>query len=68
MTEIMLQMIALVLQGVKAFVFDFPTGATGADQQHDVIPGNEAIGDPAIGIMNALVAVPCLGGNWLCVV
>jgi len=57
MSEIVLQVIALIFKGVEAFVFDFPMGTTGTDQEGDVIPGNDPIGDPAIGIMNGFVAV-----------
>ena len=63
MTKIMFQMISLVLERVKTFVFDFPAGATGADQEDDAIPGNEAIGDPTIGIMDDLVAMVVNGDD-----
>ena len=63
MTEIMFQMIALVLQGVKTLVFDFPTSATGAHQPHDIVPGHAAVGDPTIGIVNDFLATVVNGND-----
>lgn len=63
MTEIMFQMVALVFEGVEAFVFDFPVGTSGADKQLDIIRGEELIGDPTIGIMNFFVAVTVKGDD-----
>lgn len=63
MTEIMLQVVALIFQGVEAFVFDFPVGTSGADEQFDIIRREELIGDPTIGIMNFFVAVEVNGDD-----
>ena len=49
-TEVVFKMVPLVLQGVKGFVFDFPT-CTGASYQFfDIAFVNEDIGYPTVSI------------------
>lgn len=47
---VVLDMIALVFQGVEGLIFDFPAGAAGLDQVPDVFFGNGQIGDPTVAI------------------
>jgi hypothetical protein len=47
---IVLDMIALVLQGVEGFVFNFPPGAAAFHHVPDVFPGDGQIGHPAVAV------------------
>ena len=50
MAEIVFDVIALVLKGIKAFIFYLPAGATGFDQIADVVCSDVDVGNPAIVI------------------
>src|SRR3990170_2060418 len=47
---VMLDVITLVFQGVKGFVFDLPAGAAGFHQHNDIVPVNGDVRNPAIMI------------------
>ena len=53
--EIVLQVVALVLQGVEPFILDLPTRPRGAHQLDDVVGGGHQVGDPGIAIGNLAV-------------
>jgi len=50
MPEIVLQMVSLIFQGIKGFVFDLPSCPAAFDQIHDVVPGDGDIGYPTVTV------------------
>ena len=44
MAEVVSEMIAMVLEEIMIFVFGFPTGATGANNERDIVLGEQKIG------------------------
>lgn len=50
MTVIVLNMIALILQGVKGLVFDFPAGAPYPHQLFDIFFIDLDVGHPTVAI------------------
>ena len=57
MTEVMFQVIALGLERIIVFVFDFPTGAAGGGKGGDVLVGDREIGYPAIEVEHLALGV-----------
>ena len=53
--EIVLQVVALVLQGVERLILDLPTRPRGAHQLDDVVGGGHQVGDPGIAIFHLAV-------------
>ena len=47
---VMLNVITLVFQGVKGFIFDFPASTAGSHQHNDIVPVNGNVRNPAIMI------------------
>ena len=50
MAEIVLQVVALVLQSVERFILDLPARPRGAHQLDDVVDGGHQVGDPDVRI------------------
>jgi len=50
MPEVMLDMIALVLQGVEGFIFDFPSSPAAFNQSCHIVFINDNVGDPTVFI------------------
>ena len=55
MAEIVLQVVALVLERVERLILDLPTRPRGAHQLDDVVGGRHQIGDPGIAIVDLAV-------------
>ena len=53
--EIVLQVVALVLERVERLILDLPTRPPGAYQLGDVVGGGHQVGDPGIAIGNLAV-------------
>ena len=49
-TEVVRHVVSLILQGIEAFVFDFPAATTCAYHAFDIVPGDFQIGDPSAPI------------------
>ena len=48
MTEVMLNMVALILKGIKSFVLNLPTASTASNQVFDVIFTDRDVAHPAV--------------------
>ena len=53
--EIMLNMIALIFQGIKGLIFNFPSGTSAFDQRADIVFGYHNIGHPAIAVGDLVI-------------
>ena len=53
--EVVLEVVALVLESVEAFVLNLPARPRGAHQLHDVGAGGHQVGDPGIALGNLAV-------------
>lgn len=56
-TEVVFDMVALILQGVEGFVLDFPARPAGTHQLDDIGLAHEKVGDPAVVIGGLLANV-----------
>lgn len=61
-TEIVLDVIALIFQGVESFIFNFPPASARFDQLDDVFSIHSDIGYPGIAVSH-LVAALMMNGN-----
>jgi hypothetical protein len=55
MTEAVLEMVALIFEGIESFAFNFPTGTTGFNQPNDVLFAHRLVGHPAVMIGHFLI-------------